>query len=85
MAWCISLWVDGEAVRRQRRQEETGILGRLAKLWAESEGSADKPAPERNPLREQLGLDEVRIEEPPKEKMWYEAGIDAWLSWLGMQ
>lgn len=77
-AWCISLWVDAETVRREvmeSRKESRGILGRLARLWQSEEGGtgSSKPQPKLpNRLREELGLDEPTIPESPREMMWYE-------------
>lgn len=75
-AWCISLWIDAETVRREiaeSRQKSRGTLGRLARLWQSEEGDAGSSNPEPNKLREKLGLDEPTIPEPPRQVMWYEA------------
>ena len=75
-AWCISLWVDAETVRRtimKSREKSKGTLGRLARLWQSEEGGTASSKPEPNKLREMLGLDEPTIPEPPRQVMWYEA------------
>lgn len=80
-AWCISLWVDAEAARRNEEglMQNKGIFGRLAKMWYTGESSAGSSKPEPNKLREQLGLDEISIPEEPRELMWYETGKKSWL------
>ena len=73
-AWCISLWVDAEAARRDEAElkENKGVFGRLAKKWDTGESSARSSKSERNNLREQLGLGQGSISEEPRELMWYE-------------
>lgn len=79
-AWCISLWIDVELARRRMEESKEkpmgnkGMFGRLAKLWQNEERSVGSSKPERNEVREQLGLDEPWISEEPKELMWYEKG-----------
>lgn len=76
-AWCISLWVDAEAKRREivkSTEKSKGLLRRLAGLWQSEEVGANSSKPKSNKLHEKLGLGEPTILEPPREVMWYEHG-----------